>query len=366
MNGKRKNILLITAVLHEGGMQKVTCILANDLAERHNVTVAYCFDSDRESILSEKCNVRKLPDYNKSDGFLTKARRFRRLIRELRALKEELDIEASVSLGNIGNIINALSKGKEQVICSERSNPKKSWGRRFPLIRRAFRRADFVVFQSEDVRSLFGPEVRSKSCILKNPVMIPSPAYEKRNKKIVSLGRLVVQKNHRLLIRSFTRFHERFPEYHLQIFGEGPLEEQTKELIADLQMQEYITLEGYADDVHERIRDAEMFVLSSDFEGLPNALLECMSMGIGCISTKCGGTGDVIRSGENGLLVEIGDEDAMVQAMCDLAENPQLRRKLERQAMEDMKAFDKNSVVLEWNDMILRCIEKTGAGEKCK
>ena len=350
---RKRNLLLVTSSLYFGGSQKIACILANALSERYNVVVAYCFDSGHRNPYSEKCDVRKLPNYDNDASLLEKLRRVREQIDALRALKKELNVDVAVSMGNVSNLINALSKGKERVVCSERSNPKRSWGLWFfPVTRIIFRRSDYVIFQSERIQKLYGRHIRKKSCILKNPLLIPEPAEEHREKKVVALGRLAAQKNHSLLIRSFARFHRRFPEYKLYIFGDGKLENSLTRLINSLGMSDCVFLEKNDPDVHRRIRDAEMFVLSSDFEGLSNALLECMGMGIACISTKCEGSVDVIRHEENGLLVDVGDENALTQAMSALAENQPLRKKLERQAMEDMKAYNKDLVIQDWDRVI--------------
>ncbi len=352
----KPNILFVTSTLYLGGAQKVTSILANALSEKYNVTVAYCFDSGRSHPFSEACSIRKLPEYDKDAGFPDKILCTGKQIRALKALKKELSIDAAISLGNVSNVINALSKRREHVICSERSNPKKSWGKLFFLIRYSFQKADYIVFQSEKIRDFFGKRIRRKSCILKNPVSIPDPAYDHREKKIVALGRFSEQKNHALLIRSFARFHEQFPAYKLHIFGDGELKNDLQRLIRSLAMSDHILLVENDPSVHERIRDAEMFVLSSDYEGLSNALLECMSMGIACISTRCEGSVDVIRHKENGLLVDIGDEKALAQAMSVLARDPELRKRLERQAMEDLKAYSKDVVVKNWEHVIRQCI----------
>lgn len=357
---RKLNLLIVTSALYLGGVQKVACILASTLAERHNVTLAYCVESDQSNEVSDKCRVHKLSEYAADASIPTKMLVSSRQVRELRELKRELDIDASISLGNTANAINVRSRCNERIICCERSSPKQSWGKNFPLIESSYRKADFVVFQSQEVQELFEDRIREKSCILKNPVPIPPPAHEDREKKIVTMGRLTPQKNHELLIRSFVRFHERFPEYTLHIFGEGPLEEQTRQLVLSLHMEGHVFLEGNDPAVHTRIRDAEMFVLSSVFEGLSNALLEAMSMGIVCISTRCEGSSDVIRDRENGLLVDIGDEEALTQAMCLLAENPELRRTLERQAMEDLKAYDRDIVVSDWERMIEECVGTRG------
>ena len=105
-------------------------------------------------------------------------------------------------------------------------------------------------------------------------------------------------------------------------------------------------------DVHYRIRNAIMFVLSSDFEGLSNALLEAMMMGIPCISTNCAGSDEVIRNEKNGLLVNVGDEDGLYMAMKKLLENNELRKDISNQAKSDLSIFKSDKVLSEWMNYI--------------
>ena len=165
---------------------------------------------------------------------------------------------------------------------------------------------------------------------------------------------LVKQKNQSLLIRSFAKFHDLFPEYTLTIYGEGPLRTELQELAISLGLSSEISFPGNLEKVHNAIMDAEMFVLSSDFEGLSNALLECMTMGIACISTRCEGSTDVIRDGENGLLVETGDEEGLKTAMVRLAEDPLLRSRLEGQACKDAAAFSTERIVEQWEKILFK------------
>ena len=162
------------------------------------------------------------------------------------------------------------------------------------------------------------------------------------------MGRLAPQKNHAMLIRSFAAFHKTHPDYTLSIYGEGELREMLAGMIRDAGLSDCVFLEGNDPAVLTKIRDAEMFVLSSDFEGMSNALLESMAMGIACISPACEGSADVIRDGENGLLVPVGDEDALLYAMCRFADDPALREKTERAAAADMAGLSPARIVRKW------------------
>lgn len=349
------NILIIVKELFCGGVERVAANLASELSENYSVSIAYYHSSENTHPGGEGYQVYQLGE--RDDGKQNPIYLlffFAKLIPKLRRLKRELDIDLSFSMMPGPSLINILSRGRERIVCSERSNPKKERRKKFfPMVQWIYQQADLVIFQSEQVRQLFPERVQRKSCILKNPVQIPQAASVERTHRIVTMGRLDEQKNHELLIRSFAVFHNSHPEYRLSIYGEGWLRDKLQELIHKLNLEQSVILEGNHDNVHEKIQDAEMFVLSSDYEGLSNALLEAMAMGIASISTRCEGSTDVIRDGENGLLVDIGDEEGLAKAMSLLSENEALRKQLEKQAMEDIKAFDKKYVAKEWEQVFL-------------
>lgn len=171
-------------------------------------------------------------------------------------------------------------------------------------------------------------------------------------RRIVNVGRLEEQKNQDLLIRAFSRFHESHPAYTLSIYGEGALRGKLKEKIKSLNLQNVVHLEGRSNQIHQAISDVEIFVLSSDYEDLSNALLEAMMMGFPCISTDCEGSTDVIENGVNGLLIHRGEEDELVSALTLLAENAELGENLGGMARETTKRFRRSEVCQEWAEMI--------------
>ena len=344
-------LFLITS-LYGGGAEKVCCVLASQMAEDNRVAVVYLTDSEggkayplhpaveRIRLPYRSCSLRRAPLRWLAYNLLN--------IRAVRKIKKERSTDVSVSLLLMPNLLNVLSRRRERVITSERANPRIYHPERFWMTRMAYALSDHVVFQSSRVQGLYGPRIRDHSSIIMNPVSVSCLAAEKRNRRIVSAGRLVEQKNHGMLIRGFAAFHDRFPEYTLTIYGEGEERAALEELIAALGLKEAVFLPGNTERLHDEIRDAEIFVLSSNFEGLSNALLECMTMGIACISTRCEGSTDVIRHGENGLLIDIGDEEALAGALCTLAADPVYRERLEAKAREDAAAFDKDTVIENW------------------
>ncbi len=124
-------------------------------------------------------------------------------------------------------------------------------------------------------------------------------------------------------MQAFSDFHKEYPDYVLEIYGKGELEETLKKNTAEMGLGERVIWHGFCPDVRKRIADAGMYVLSSDFEGISNSMLEAMAMGIPVIATDCpiGGCAEYIQNGKNGLLVPVGDRKAMADAMKRLAED---------------------------------------------
>ncbi len=223
-----------------------------------------------------------------------------------------------------------------------------------------FPRADGCVFQTEGAREFFAPRLQKNSRIILNPInpkYIGVPAPEKRTKTVVQSGRLVDFKNQPMLIRAFVKVHEKHPDYDLKIYG-GDSFDGTKEilegLIAENQAQDYIHLMGASDTLEKDLADAALFAFTSDWEGLPNALMEAMALGLPIVATDCpcGGPRTIMTDGVDGLLIPIKDEKALVDGINRLIENPGLAEKLGREARKIAQRANGEAVFEQWRDYI--------------
>ena len=153
-----------------------------------------------------------------------------------------------------------------------------------------------------------------------------------------------------MLIEAFAQLSGEFGDYSLTIWGEGPERANLEELIKELNMQDRIFLPGASDNVLEEIYDEGIFVLSSDFEGMPNALMEAMALGLPCISTDCpcGGPKDLIKNGENGILVPVGNVNHLATAMKELISDNKKAREMEKKAIEIRQYYDTNTTCSTW------------------
>lgn len=200
------------------------------------------------------------------------------------------------------------------VYVSERNNP---WVMPDVKITRLLRKVAYpfakgIIFQTQMAKSFFPKYIQKKGVVLQNPVdatRIPKPYIGERKKQFVAVGRLEKQKNFPLLINAFAKFCEDVDGYELVIYGEGNERENLENLINKLQLTGHVQLPGRDFDVLNKINDSAAFILSSDYEGMPNALIEAMCMGMPVISTDCpsGGPKELITDGINGILIPVND-----------------------------------------------------------
>ena len=234
---------------------------------------------------------------------------------------------------------------------SERNNPlMKEYGY-FRKMRRAFSRADTVIFQSETVNAMFPVRIRKKGVVLPNPVEVPCLAAG-GSKRIVTLGRLNPQKNHKLLIRAFALFSTGHPSHTLHIYGRGDLLPELRDLVKELSLEDRVFLEGYRDDIHEAVKDAEQFVLSSDYEGMPNALLEAMMMGLPCVTTAFHGAEEFFGGTGACVMTPPGDEKALAEAMSRLADDDGFRSSLASRGKEYVRKYSLDNVLPLWEKVL--------------
>lgn len=346
-----KRIAFIIGSLDRGGAERVISILSRKYAELG-------WQTDIILLLDNKIEYRIAPDTRVLDFSGKTASRWYRLPQWLRKIRsyvktEKPDVIVSfVARINVITQIARLGLHTDRVILSERNDPEcDGRGRIVRLLTRwLYPKADYVVFQTRRAAGYF-PYLNNR-IIISNPIQIETSASPSAAPKIVSVGRLTKQKNQRLLIESFAEIADRFPRYTLEIYGEGDLRNYLQDLIDRLNLHDRIFLKGNVFHIHKAISDAALFVLSSDYEGLSNALLEAMMMGLPCISTTCAGSDEYIVSGKNGILVPIGDKTALVNALESLMGDAGLRQRLGNAASESSVRFDAKTVIAEWQGII--------------
>ena len=195
------------------------------------------------------------------------------------------------------------------------------------LWKMCFNRADGVIFQTQEQGEFFSEKIRKKSIILPNPVskvcFDKQREYQKKITNFVAVGRLASQKNYPLMIKAFGKAVQENDSLKLNIFGGGSEKDinTLNELIKSLNLENNVRLMGRSENIFDEILKKDAFIMSSDFEGMPNALMEAMALGTVCISTNCRtGPKDLIDDSENGFLVPVNGENALAAAILKVSE----------------------------------------------
>lgn len=342
----RKNVLIMVDSIKRCGAQRVACQAASILAEKCNVILLIFWEKEDTYPLDPRVQLVCIPT-------IYYGNRIRMGTIYTRALKEKYRIDLSLSLLHLMNCVNVYTKRGECVVVSERNNPKLAFPETFNKCKEIYDRADHVIFQTREVQSMFSKKTQAHSSILPNPVSVTCLAKDVRKPRIVNVARLHKNKNQELLIKAFAVFLQDHPRYTLSLYGDGAEKERLKKLSVKLGIDDKVIFHGNVPDIHEQIADAGMFVLSSNTEGMPNALLEAMMMGLPCISTNCTGAKEVIRNKENGLLTEMENVDSLASAMAYMADHPEEAEKMRKSAMRTAESFRKENVMGQWERLIL-------------
>lgn len=364
-----KKILFHLNCLEQGGAERVVSNLANQFAiEKYEVIVATQWQGEQEFQLEKQ--VRRIhvglrpEDENKG--------RLKKIILRIKYLRQLIDTEQPdivivFAHNAIFRTLFAVHKNKIPTVIAVRINPVGNYDGLADklLIPILFPRADGSVFQTEEQRDFFPSYIRKKATVILNPLnnkYINTPKPEQKTKTVVHSGRIVDFKNQPMLVRAFLKVHEKHPDYDLKIYGgdshDGTWEE-LEQIIAQNNAGEYVKMMGPCDSLEQELPKGVVYAFSSNYEGMPNALLEAMALGMPVVATDCppGGPRAVITDGENGLLISVGDEQALADGMNQLIENPELANKLGEEASKISERANVQAIYEQWKTYLERVID---------
>ena len=231
------------------------------------------------------------------------------------------------------------------------------------LLQTLFGDADGIIMQTDRQRRFLRRGLREEAVILPNSVSenFIRPRFSgQRKKKICLVGRMDENKNQAMAISAFAEAAKDHSEFKLELCGDGPDKDKLMKLAEDLGIEDRTVFSGIVSDVPDRLYDAYAFLLTSDTEGMPNTLLEAMSLGLACISTDCpcGGPAQIIHDGENGLLTGVRDTDGLAKALKKIIDDPDLADRIGEAAYESMKEYRPETVNARWREYFDGIIER--------
>ena len=278
----------------------------------------------------------------KNEQEKSRIKNFRKRSEKLVKIWKDLRPDMILSFMGKNNIMALSTATKEEikVVVSVRADPSMEYSSTSmkAAMLTNFGKAAGVVVQSNGAKAKFPAYIRKKCIILPNaidPSFIRPRYIGEREKKIVMVARLNENKNQAMVMEAFKEAtKDKFKDYKLVLYGDGPDRAKQQRLAASLGIDSRVEFAGNVKHVAEHIEKAYIFILASNHEGMPNSLIEAMSLGLACISTDCpcGGPKDLINDGENGLLVPVGDKDAMAQAIRKLLEDKELADRIGTEA----------------------------------
>lgn len=348
-------ILFVIGNLDSGGAEKVISTLANSFSINHIVEILMISSDKNETFYKINPNIKIVPllSINKKLSYIKKIKKIR---------EEIISFSPDVVISFLNYVIVyswlAIRKIKKEknikFIVSERNDP-----RRVPSIflyrklrNHIFSNADGCVFQTNDANDYF--KKTKSSIIIPNPVFLTQKKYfdykkNERDKTVLMVGSSKKEKNRFLAYKAFSIFNNARPDYKMMIVGSKPSRNELS-YISKLGIGDKLIFSGRDNKWHSHYQSASMFILTSNFEGMPNALLEAAALQIPCISTDCpiGGPREILKNGERGILVNVGDCKKFAEAMLEIANNRSLQNHYSNQCLEISNEYSAEKISDIW------------------
>lgn len=348
---KKKTLFVSDATLYSGGAERVLSVLSSHFADEYE-RVVYILWLHYPIFyeIDDRVEIVDIEERSGKKNILQKMWWFRQYV-----IKEKPDLILSFLYPWSMKVITSLLLTSYKIVVAERQDPRIVFGGALGgyLRKCLYKKAKGIVVQTDSNSKYYQGDVK----VIYNPISISEEKRgcairAKKEKTIVSVGRLIPQKNRELLIKAFARFYKSHPDYSLIIYGDGHLKESLHRLAESYHIANVVKMPGNSSNVIESISNATAFVLSSNYEGMPNALIEAMCIGLPCISTKVSGATDLIESGKNGLLVELNDVEAMARAMSFIVEHDSEREKMSIEATNIFDLLNQDMICRKWIDYI--------------
>lgn len=359
--------------LLRGGAQRVMSELANQFTAWGDEVILLTLDKGScEYKLDPRVRVQGLDVAGDSANKLESLTRLAKTLKALRSWERRERPDAvicfSTHLSFQLDLALAGCRDRCRIIASERANPRYRDNEPLEALeRRSLEKLDGFIFQTQRVSELFPQSLREKGRVIHNGLFsgdIPKTVTEysqRDSRSICAMGRLDYQKAYDTMIRAFALFAREHPEHTLNIYGRGRegAQEKLQALARELGVGDRVVFHGNRPDVLEQIKDAGMFLMTSRFEGMPNALMEAMACGLPCVCTDCDfGPAELIENGVSGLLSPVDEPEAIASAMARIADEPGLGEKLSIGALKIRQTHSREEICRQYHSYIEEIVSK--------
>jgi GalNAc-alpha-(1->4)-GalNAc-alpha-(1->3)-diNAcBac-PP-undecaprenol alpha-1,4-N-acetyl-D-galactosaminyltransferase len=356
-------ITVVIASLQAGGAERVLSALSNSWAQQgREITLITLAPLDTDFYTVDP-GVQRVglglvgPSSNSAAAVKSNVRRLRRLRQEIKRSRPHV-VVSFVDQTNVLTLAASRGSGIPVIAC-EHIDPREHHIRRVWRVLRSvlYARAAALVVLTDSVRAWAERLVKSDQVhVIPNPAptvdCADAPAQTRSARTIAAMGRLAPQKGFDLLLAAFGRCASKQMDWSLVILGEGEERTRLEGLAGELGIKSRVSLAGRVQDPATFLRQADLFVLASRYEGFPMALLEAMSCGLAVISTDCkSGPREIVRDGVDGVLVPPNDVDALAAAMERLMRDGDERERLGARAVEIVERFSMERILVMWDEL---------------
>lgn len=361
---KRKKIMFYTMVLQKGGTEKTITNLANYFINEYDITIVTNIYKKSDYILNNKIKHICIDSIDKSKENIIKKIFTKLSQKRSKKLKNIIEIEKpDIILTFLPEpTIRSLALKKHfknipMIVCI-RNHPTKEYY--YPILKiirdHYYKKADTIIIQDKKYQKYLNKNIEKKTEVIPNYI---SEDFEvnfntkKREQKIVTATRLESQKNIALLIKAFSKLDNKFNDYKLYICGTGSQKHKLENYVKKLNMTDKIIFLGKVDNIKKVIQDASLFVLPSNYEGMPNALLEAMALSLPVISTRSTEVIDsIIQTNENGIIIAKKNVKELTNKIEYVLNNVKKANSMGKKAGQIKVTHNKNIIIKKWESIL--------------
>jgi GalNAc-alpha-(1->4)-GalNAc-alpha-(1->3)-diNAcBac-PP-undecaprenol alpha-1,4-N-acetyl-D-galactosaminyltransferase len=373
-------LTLVSSSLNVGGAERVLSIIANYWAANGwEITILTLDDGYEPPFydLDDRIDVRPL-SITSQDSYKISLSSLKDNLGQIKILKQAIIAsrpDVVISFVNHTNIMTLLACWglKVKTIVSEHVNPTVGQSNKVTqlLQKSTYLLADLITVQTHAALAFF-PSNRYNTFVIPNPVaLLTSEPIESQfntdDRHLLAIGKLSPQKGFDLAISAFAQVCDNHPDWTFTILGEGEMRGELENLLRQLGLEDRVFMPGVVKNVDAHLRKADIFLLSSRFEGFPVTLCEAMACGVPVIASNClSGPREIIHDGIDGMLVAPNNVDALAIALNRLMADPEKRQYFSYHAPKVLDRFGVEPVMIIWNRAIDQVLNKEITGFKTK
>lgn len=357
------NVLFVTSSLSYGGAAKMLVFVANGLCEQGNtVCIANLMEVAEEiQTLSPSIRIERITSTRKR--YIDKLQKIFSLRKTIRVFKPDIIVSFKSTptwMTCAANVFLHIP-----IVFSERGDPYRENLKRprTYVYWKMINSVSGAVFQTYGAKECYEEKLQRVATVIPNPVFeVLKHSQSGYEKAIVSFGRFEnKQKRYDIMIDAFEKFHKTHKEYKLKLYGTGEDETLIKKWVAEKKLEDCVVFLGYTNKPYNLMNYGNIFLITSDYEGIANSMLEAMAAGFPVVSTDSspGGAKMVIENGENGFLVPVRDSKRIADALSVLADDKILYEKCATNARQVTTRFEPQKILQEWSEYLI-AIAKRG------